>query len=414
MSASSGGRKIWIAALIVLTLFALAFFFKFRSTVNPTATLSQASLGAVQSAFFSSGTLVYSEQARLSAELVAKVVKIEAAEGQTVAAGQVLLKLDDSSVRAEIAQAEAQLQRSKIEVSRLARELEGKRQEWERNSALVASGFLNRQVQDAAAVTLDSARFQLAAAEKSTLQEAALLSQRMKLLDKTVIRSPISGVVMSVPIKLGETAVASAQSLAGSDLIVIADPKSMVVEVAVAEFDIARVKIGQKAMISTRAAPNKAYSGRVSRIARIVSAEGGAKGGADSRSVRTIPVRINLDAIADTVGFIAGMSCDVSITEASQPDALLVPIAALRVDAENPMASMEAMVLGAKKTHYVWKVSGAKATRQSVTLGFSDENRQEIRSGLNVGDTVVSGPAALLARLREGDPIREGAPIASK
>ena len=246
MSASSGGRKIWIAALIVLTLFALAFFFKFRSTVNPTATLSQASLGAVQSAFFSSGTLVYSEQARLSAELVAKVVKIEAAEGQTVAAGQVLLRLDDSSVRAEIAQAEAQLQRSKIEVSRLARELEGKRQEWERNSALVASGFLNRQVQDAAAVTLDSARFQLAAAEKSTLQEAALLSQRMKLLDKTVIRSPISGVVMSVPIKLGETAVASAQSLAGSDLIVIADPKSMVVEVAVAEFDMHASKLVRK------------------------------------------------------------------------------------------------------------------------------------------------------------------------
>jgi HlyD family secretion protein len=396
-------KHLMVAGVVLALAVPLAIaILKKRAPTNPRALIVQVERGSIRAEFFSSGTLAYRHQARLSSELVAKVIAIHVQEGDSVVPGQELIKLDDSTVRAEIAQFEAQLARSKIDVRRLERELESKYTEWQRQGELAAKGMISKQAADASHVAFDSARFLLEAGQKGAIQDAAQLTMRQKLMEKTVIRSPIRGVVINIPIKVGETAVASAQSMAGSSLMDVADPDSMLVEAAIAEFDIGRIRLGQRAIMTTRAAPNRAFPGKVVRIARSMSQSNG-RPDPDNKNVRTVPVQVELETIDPA--FIAGMSSELSFLEAGQDSALVVPIAAVQVQEDHPLRSMETLANGARRVYFVWQLVEGRAIRRNVELSVSDEHRQEVRQGLKFGDHIVAGPASLLASLKEGDRV---------
>lgn len=392
-------KKFALVLVLVLSAGGTAFFVKNKAAAVVKHQTSKVERGAIRSSFYTAGTLAYRNQARLSAELVAKVTHIYVQEGQTVEQGQELIKLDDSTVKAEISQMEAQVARGDIEIRRAKRDLEQKRTEWERQNELIARGMVSKQALDIALSALDNARFQLEANEKNALQNLAALLQKQKLLEKTIIRSPIQGVVIAVPIKIGETAVASAMSLAGSSLMTIADPSSMVVEAQIAEFDIARIKLGQLATMTTRAVPNETFAGKVVRVARTVSNDG--KTPADNKTVRTVAVQIELTTSHPQ--FVSGMSCDLSLIEGAQENTLLIPLAALRVDEVNT----DGFFGGKQRDYYVWQLKNGRVAKSRLEIGFSDEHRQEVRKGLALGDEIISGPAAFLEKLREGEVLPE-------
>jgi HlyD family secretion protein len=320
-------------------------------------------------------------------------------EGQTVEQGQELIKLDDSTVKAEISQMEAQVARGDIEIRRAKNDVEQRQTEWQRQNELTARGMVSKQALDIALNALDNAKFQLESNEKNALQNVAALLQKQKLLEKTIIRSPIQGVVIAIPIKVGETAVASAVSLAGSSLMTIADPSSMVVEAQIAEFDIARIKLGQLAAMTTRAVPNETFTGKVMHIARSVSND--SKTASDNKTVRTVAVQIEL--ANSHPQFVSGMSCDLSLIEGAQAKTLLIPLTALRVDEINTDSFSGAK----RRDYYVWQVKNGRVVKQMLEIGYADEHRQEVRKGLALGDEIISGPTALLEKLREGQALPE-------
>ncbi len=251
----------------------------------------------------------------------------------------------------------------------------------------------------------------LEAGEKTAIQNAALLTQRQKLLEKTVIRSPIKGVVINIPIKVGETAVAGVQGIAGSSLMEVADPSSMLVEAAIAEFDIGRIKLGQRAVMTTRAAPHQRFVGKVVRVARSMAQSGGRPDG-DNKNIRTVPVQVELETVDPA--FIAGMSCELSLLEAGQDNAMLIPLASVQVQEASRLTSVEALVAGSRRDYYVWQLVNGRAVRRAVELSASDDTRQEVRRGLKLGDQVVSGPAGLLATLKEGDRVESTIVVSAK
>ncbi len=389
-------------SLLSFLILTIVFFMKTRTPSVALLGFSKVERGAIQSKYFTSGSLVYRNQARLSSELVAKISKIYVLEGDQVDIGQELVKLDDVSVRAEIAQAEAQLARARIDVMRLERELEGKYSDWLRILELQSKGMVSKQAADLAHVTFDSARFQLEANRKNAIQEEAALSQKMKLLEKTVIRSPIRGVVIAIPMKVGETAVASATSLAGSSLMTIADAESMLVEALIPEFDIGRIKLGQKAQMTTRSAPNVTFLGKVTKIAKSMVSDSAGKGVSDNKTIRTVSVQIEFDSLS--TDFIAGMSCDLSLLESSQENALLIPLKAIRYDETKSELNF---VSGSKRDYFVWVAHEGKAQKKKVELGFANEEKQEVRKGLTEGMLVVSSPPGILDAMREGDDVHE-------
>ncbi|MBC3831226.1 efflux RND transporter periplasmic adaptor subunit [Undibacterium amnicola] len=392
-------KKISIVIALVLAAGAIIFFVKNKTVAVVKHQTNKVEQGAISSSFYTAGTLAYRNQARLSAELVAKVTHIYVQEGQTVEQGQELIKLDDSSVKAEISQMEAQVARGDIEIRRARSDMEQKRTEWLRQSELTARGMVSKQALDLALSALDNAKFQLESNEKNALQNVAALLQKQKLLEKTIIRSPIQGVVIAIPIKVGETAVASAVSLAGSSLMTIADPSSMVVEAQIAEFDIARIKLGQTAAMTTRAVPNETFMGKVTRIARSVSND--SKAPNDNKTVRTVAVQIEL--ATSHPQFVSGMSCDLSLIEGAQAKTLLIPLTALRVDE----ISTDNFSGVKRRDYYVWQVKNGRVVKQMLEIGYADEYRQEVRKGLTLGDEIISGPAAFLEKLRDGQALPE-------
>jgi len=392
-------KKISIIVVLLVIAGITTFFLKNQAVTVVKHQTNKVEQGAISSFFYTAGTLAYRNQARLSAELVAKVTHIYVQEGQTVEQGQELIKLDDSTVKAEISQMEAQVARGDIEIRRAQREVEQKRTEWERQNELMARGMVSKQALDLALNALDNAKFQLESNEKNALQNVAALLQKQKLLEKTIIRSPIQGVVIAIPIKIGETAVASAVSLAGSSLMTIADPSSMVVEAQIAEFDIARIKLGQLATMTTRAVPNETFTGKVTRIARSVSTDN--KVPSDNKTVRTVAVQIEL--ANSHPQFVSGMSCDLSLIEGAQAKALLIPLTALRVDE----TSTDNLSGAKRRDYYVWQVSKGHVVKKMLEIGYADEHKQEVRKGLVLGDEIISGPAAFLEKLRDGQVLSE-------
>ena len=102
-------------------------------------------------------------------------------------------------------------------------------------------------------------------------QTGAQLELARQRLAKTEFRAPIGGTVTALFIKVGETAVPSAMSIAGSDLMVVANTSSLNAEINVDETDVARVSVGQRARIVPAAFPDKGWSGIVERVARFVT-----------------------------------------------------------------------------------------------------------------------------------------------
>jgi HlyD family secretion protein len=118
------GKAIVATLCMLIGGLSAALWWKAHAAQPSGLVLSTVEQGTIQAALFTSGNLAYRDQARLSAEVVAKVAQIHVKEGQAVVPGQLLIKLDDSTVRAEIAQFDAQFARSMIDVRRLEHELD--------------------------------------------------------------------------------------------------------------------------------------------------------------------------------------------------------------------------------------------------------------------------------------------------
>ncbi|MBR7783819.1 efflux RND transporter periplasmic adaptor subunit [Undibacterium luofuense] len=386
-------KLITLIAITCISIPVAIVYYK-RTQPEVMAEVEKVGTGAIQSAFFTSGMMTYKTQAKLSPEIIAKVSQIYVNEGQPVKTGQLLIKLDDSAAKAELNQAQVQVAQATIEWQRIKTEAAMRQREAERQKLLMDAGLVRAEAYEPYRQAAQAASLQADYAEKSILQAKSVVALRQKTLERTEIRSPIDGLVISSQIKVGETAVASSISMAGSSLMTVADPNSIIVETQIAEFDIGRIRLNQTANITTRAIPNEVFTGKVYNIARTTSGEG--KTGADAKSLKTVAVQIMLDRTHPD--FISGMSCDVALTEAAQRNAVLIPLTALRVESDNSVVKFDQQ----KRRYYVWQVKNAQAVKVLLELGYADEFKQEVRKGLKAGDEIITGPAAYLETLKDG------------
>ncbi|MBU2279098.1 MAG: efflux RND transporter periplasmic adaptor subunit [Gammaproteobacteria bacterium] len=356
--------------------------------------VSKAHYADVKAALFVSGTVSYATQARLSAEVVAKVTDILVQEGEQVAAGQVLLQLDDTEINKEIEQAGFVVERAKIDERTARRQLDNKQLNYSRLQQLSAQRFVQKFELDQAKVELDLAAIAVDAAVNELRQRQTELSLSQSKAAKTSIRAPISGVVMSIPIKKGETAVASAHSISGSELLFLADPQSYQVEAFISEFDLARVALHQPVKVVLRSEPGLAMTGKIIKVGAVLQQNN------EQQNLNGVQVLISFDNQAKQL--IAGMNCDIEIFQSEQTATLSVPVSAIySVQKKSDLR----YVKGALTEHFVYVLVDETIEQRAVELGLADGERQEIRKGLQNNDRVVSGPAALLPELKTGSTL---------
>jgi HlyD family secretion protein len=386
-------RKKLIVAAVVVAFLGVPVAIKFgASKPQHEAELATVQKLEIHPSILATGNLVFRQEVQLSAEVIGKVAEVLVKEGDGVKRGQILLKLDPTVYVAEVAQQDANRKNAAIAIQRAQINLANQERNLDRSAKLVKDKFINISSYDDAVHQVDLAKVDLSASRGTLEQANAMLSQSREHLAKTEVRAPIDGTVTAVPIKIGETAVASATGIAGSSLMTIADVGSIMAEVNVDEADIARVTVGQQAKVFPAAYPDQPLVGRVESVAMAPKAAlpGAAQG-------RSYVVKLRLDE--PKLALRSGMTCRVEIVVGSNAARPAVPIQAV----------MSEEVAGAKEhtknASYVFVVQDGKAKKTPVELGQSDDANQEVTKGIAVGQTIAVGPARVLRELHDGDAV---------
>lgn len=389
-------NKKWLAAVLVVAVVAVPLIVKkARGTSATEVDLAVVAAQQVQPSILASGVLAFRNEVNLTAEVTAKVRTILIKEGDTVTQGQTLLLLDPEIYNNAIEREQASLRQSRIGIER-QRDLVALRQKtYERSRTLAEQRLIDRARLDEDRSQLDLARADLRTSEESLLQAESVLNDAREQRARTEIRSPITGRVVSLPIKVGETAVPSTSAFAGAQLMKIADTSEIIAELKVDEADIAKIDIGQRAEVFAAAYPDTPLKSTVEQIALAPTIEG--QGRAYKVTVRLVaPAELKLRS---------GMSVRSNIFLGDGQRKPAVPVEAVVIETEGKDAAKR----------YVWLSRDGKAAKVEVQTGVSDDRWETVLKGVAAGDTVIVGPTKSLRLLREGEAvIQRKAPDADK
>ena len=357
--------------------------------------MTQVEARTIKSSILASGELQYKDPVELKPEVIGKISSIPVVEGQHVRKGQVVLRLDPELFEAQVAQQEAAVQQAQIAIQSQKLTVANLQLQYTRQQALYKQHLVDANSFDNLKNQLDLADSELAAREQSLDIAQAQLSQARQNLSKTVITSPLDGMITSLPVKVGETVI-TGTNIAGSTLMDIADPSEVLADVQVDEADIANVKLGEDANIDAVSFPGRTLHGKVQFVASSVTDTSSLSSASAAAQGRTFEVKVQLSD-KNLAALKPGMSARAEIFTQSTPDTLSVPVEAVLYDTDPGSKSLEPTA-GA----YVYKVEDGKATKTPVTTGVSSDTYQAVTSGLKAGDTVVSGPYQTLHHLTDG------------
>lgn len=381
-------NKKYIAVAVIVTVLAVPLLVKMgRGESSKEVDIAVAAEQGIRPTILASGVLAYRNEVDLTSELVAKVREILVAEGDTVEKGQLLLRLDPETYRNAIDREQATRRQGviSIERQRLALVLAEKR--LARGEQLVAQKMIGQSEFDDLRNARDLARVEVQSSEEALRRADAILGEAREQLSKTDIRAPIGGVIVALPIKVGETAIASTNAFAGAQLMKIADTTSIQADLKVDEADVAKIALGQEVDVYAAAFPDTAIKGKVEQVALAPTLE---------NQGRSYMVTAELSP-PDDLALRSGMSARADIFLGDGGTKLAVPVEAVGTEVDEDK----------KVTRHVWVDRDGRATKVIVEVGLSDDKWEEITSGLSGGDRVIKGPAKLLRTLIEGERISE-------
>lgn len=403
-------KKNLIILGVVIALVALAYFKSSSSSEALQINIAEAEVQEIKSSILASGTLIYKEQVQLRSEVIGQVNEMLIEEGDQVTQGQVLMRLEPRTFAADVEEQAANVRIQTIAIERQQKQLENITSKWQRNLNLYERKMIGQDAFELIDNQYALAKIDLRSREEALRQAQATLDKAQERLDKTVFRSPINGVATSVDIKVGETAISGTTNIAGSNLITVADPSSILVEVEVDEADIANIKLDQRADIYAVAFPDTALRGVVQTIATSAKRT-------DRRQGLSFTVKILLDASED-IAIRPGMSCRAEIYTNMKGNTVAVPIEAIVFeDEDEDAANLDTEQTGgsvsigaaseANTKSFVFIMVDGLAEKREVALGISNDQLQEIISGLEVGEQVITGPARMLSKIKDGSAVKE-------
>ena len=384
--------KNWLIFTALLVVVAVPVTLKrIHGQAGKTVDIEVISKRTLAPSILASGALAYESQVTMAPEVTAQVKEILVAEGELVKHNQLLMRLDPTAPRAAVAQYEALIRQSELTIEARRLQYEALITKWQRFSALKDKGMIDANTLDDLVAQKNQAEVALQTSREALVQTQAQLNQAKENLGKTEIRAPLDGQVTAIFVKVGETAVQGFSSIAGSQLLQVADTTHINAEINVDETDIARIKVDADAKVVPAAFPDQILHGKVD----LVSISPRQQVGQNNKSY---PVRIRLINTA-AASFHPGMSCraEVSTAVGDQGEVLAVPVQAVKYE-ELPDTKD-------KTTTSVLIVQDGKVSKQEVTVGTADDSYIAITKGIKEGDSVIVGPAKTLLFLKPGERV---------
>jgi HlyD family secretion protein len=422
-------RKKWLLSIaVIVVVLAAGVYLATRfggDTVGLTAKevqVARATLrgpGGPQPILTAGGYVIARNQVEVGSKITGRVVSLEVKEGDFVRQGQVIARLDDYELSAQVSQWQANLASAKARLAELEagsrpQEIDRAKAEMERADADFKNAELNLRRVEALAQkgvvqqqSLDDAqaRYEMAQAARRAAKEnydlarigprqeviesaraqvrqgEASLAFAQAQMENTVIRAPVSGTVLDRYVDLGEMVTTGFTSNRGAKqaLVAVADLKDLQVELDISEADIAKVRLDQPTMVVPDAYTDRRYNGVAEYIASVAD-----------RQKATIKVKVKVldpdDYLRPDMG--------AKVTFYEKGSAVPKEISVVTVP--------KSAVVRQDDRTVVFLARDSKAVAQVVSTGKEDGGYVEILSGLQGGESVITSGQATL---KDGDKI---------
>jgi membrane fusion protein, multidrug efflux system len=305
-----------------------------------------------------SGALRAVDQASVKARVAAEVREVLVREGESVTAGQILVRMDTSEFQARVDQAKGNLHamRAQLDIATKNRD---------NNRALLDKGFISR-------AAFDNTASQFAAAQANVESAQGALDIVQKLLNDSVVRAPISGLIAVRNVQPGEKVSTDYK------LLDIVNLKRMECEALVPTSDIPKIKIGQSVLLHIEGLTEE-YIGNVTRINPATQA-----------GSRSIAIYIQVANPQDMLK--VGMFVDAQLVLRTKAHVIAIPLTAVHKESSGA---------------YVYALENNLIVKKNITLGQEGRSGEvaliEITSGLNAEDQIVKTD---MGNLRPGTAVR--------
>jgi HlyD family secretion protein len=278
--------------------------------------------GNIRVAISATGTLSAISTVTVGSQISGQVTDVLVDYNSEVKEGQVLARIDPSSYEAQIAQGNAQIANAQATLRQAQATLRNAELDYRRKADLGAQRLVAQSDVDLARAALDQARAQVNSAQAQIRQQTASTQTTRVNLDRTVIRSPVDGVVLTRSIEPGQTVAASLQA---PELFTIAeDLGKMKIELAVDESDIGQVRAGQAVSFTADAFADRQFRGTVEQV-RLAATT--------TNNVVTYPVVVTVDNSDGTL--LPGLTVNAEIEVSKRDNVLKISNAALRYKPAN-------------------------------------------------------------------------------
>ncbi len=401
-------------------------------------TIEKVQLRTITESVNASGKVYPEIEVKVSPDISGEIVNLFVEEGDKVTKGQVLAKIyadiystQKDQASANVNQSQAQYENIKASIGGLKAVYENTKTTYDRFKRLLDDKIVSKAEFEQTEQNYRSAESSYLGALQTIKSGAAQiqgvraqLSRAEKDLARTTITAPMDGIVSSMSVKKGERVVGTAQ-MAGTEMMRVADMKSIEVRVDVGENDITKVKIGDTALVEVDAYNKRKFKGVVYKIANPVTASSLTSSSTDVSNYK-VHIRLEPSSYADLIQenskfpFRPGMTASADIQTKSKRNVVSIPLNAVttrdkegngketKVSASTSENNGNANASKEEELNEVVFVlqKDNKVKMVKVKTDIQDLNYIEV-SGLKVGDEVITGPYSTVSKLlKEGTLVK--------
>jgi HlyD family secretion protein len=354
----------------------------------------------------------------VAADISGRIVRLAVREGQMVRRGDFLLEIDAEQYEAAVQRAEAALSSAKAQAAQARANFLQAKRTYDRNVEIRSANA--QLVSDAeleqSRTTMEVNQALLEASDHNVEQSNASVRDAKNSLAKTTIRAPMSGRITRLVVEQGETAVPGTFNKDAATLLTISDMAVLETIVKVDETDVARIAVGDSAVVQIDAFPDTTFIGKVVEISH--SSVRGASTGATTEQAVDYEVRIQLANPPQETR--PDFSATAKVITDIRSKALSIPIIALTVRENEELSGADSAVrvgsgtptkeVGKRDVEGVFVVgTDNKVTFRPVKVGIAGDRYFEVLSGLTAGERIVGGTYQAIRELKDGALVKEAA-----
>lgn len=435
-------KKIYWIIIISVAVIAVVLMMQMMQGSKPIEIYTEkASIRNIIEVVSATGKIQPETELKLSSDVSGEITEMKVKEGDQVKKGDLLCRIKPDlyvsaidRVSATVNTTKANLSTNKAQLDQAKANLASTEAIYKRNQKLFEQAAISQQEFETAKAQYESSKANVSAMEANVnageynIQSTqASLKEANTNLEKTFIYAPVDGTISKLSVEKGERVV-GVSGMAGTEILRLANLNEMEVSVEVNENDIIKVHKNDTALIEVDAYMDKKFKGIVTEIANSSNSTGISVDQVTNFVVKIRMLRESYEYLIaenNPVPFRPGMSASVDIQTTRVYNVMSVPIQAVTtrnkdsinvavdgddrdVKVKNDNDEKQQKPHDTKVTELIFVLVNGQAKQMTVTTGIQDNDYIEIKSGINKGDEIISGPYSAVSKtLRDGTKVKQ-------